>query len=43
MAVTFRTPWNTIRRVEVGKSFLPQRCDGLGSTTLKVMLLEPLE
>jgi hypothetical protein len=43
MAVNFRTPWNTILRAELGKSFLPQRYDGLGSTTLQVMLLKPLE
>ena len=31
-----------ILRAEVGKSFLPGRYDGLGSTTVQVMLLKPL-
>jgi hypothetical protein len=43
MAVNFRTPWNTILRAELGKSLLPRRYDGLGSTTLQVLLLKPLE
>ena len=29
-------------RGEVGYSFLPRRYDGLGSTTVQVMLLKPL-
>jgi hypothetical protein len=41
-AVNFRTPWNTILRAEVGKSLLPARYDGLGSTTLQILLLKPL-
>jgi hypothetical protein len=41
-AVNFRTPWNTILRAEAGKSVLPARYDGLGSTTLQVLLLKPL-
>ena len=29
-------------RVDVGKSLLPARYNGLGSTTLQVLLLKPL-
>jgi len=35
-------PWNTIVRADVGKSWLPERYDSLGSTTLQVMLLKPI-
>ena len=42
-AVNFRAPWNTILRAEVGKSLLPERYRGLGSTTLQVLLLKPLK
>lgn len=42
VAASFRTPWNTILRSEVGKSLLPDRYGGLGSTTLQVLLLKPL-
>ena len=42
-AVNFRTPWNTILRAELAKSVLPPRYEGLGSTTLQLMLLEPLK
>jgi hypothetical protein len=42
-AVNFRTPWNTILRAEIGKSLLPDRYRGLGSTTLQVLLLKPLK
>lgn len=42
IAVNFRTPWNTILRAEAGKSRLPERYRGLGSTTLQVLLLKPL-
>jgi hypothetical protein len=41
-AVNFRAFWNTILRVEAGHSLLPARYDGLGSTTLQVLLLKPL-
>jgi hypothetical protein len=41
-AVNFRAPWNTILRAEIGKSLLPERYRGLGSTTLQVLLLKPL-
>jgi hypothetical protein len=43
MAVNFRTFWNTILRAEVGHSLLPSRYDGLGSTTLQILLLKPLK
>ena len=42
-SVNLRAPWNTILRVEVGKSLLPERYRGLGSTTLQVLLLKPLK
>jgi hypothetical protein len=41
-AVNFRAFWNTILRAEAGHSLLPARYDGLGSTTLQVLLLKPL-
>ena len=41
-AVNLRAPWNTILRAEFGKSLLPDRYRGLGSTTLQVLLLKPL-
>lgn len=42
-AVNFRAPWNTMLRADVGKSFLPDRYRGVGSTTLQIMLLKPLK
>jgi hypothetical protein len=41
-AVNFRTFWNTILRADLGHSLLPARYDGLGSTTLQILLLKPL-
>jgi hypothetical protein len=41
-AVNLRAPWNTILRVDVGKSLLPPRYRGVGSATLQVLLLKPL-
>jgi hypothetical protein len=41
-AVNLRAPWSTILRVDVGKSFLPDRYNGVGSATLQVMFLKPL-
>jgi hypothetical protein len=41
-AVNFRTPWSTILRAEFGRSVLPSRYQGLGSTTLQILLLKPL-
>ena len=42
VAVNFRAPWNTILRVDVGKSLLPARYRDVGSTTLQILLLKPL-
>jgi hypothetical protein len=42
IAVNTRMPWNTMLRVDVGKSLLPSRYDTLGSTTLQILLLKPL-
>jgi hypothetical protein len=41
-AVNLRAPWNTILRVDAGKSFLPERYQGIGSATLQILLLKPL-
>jgi hypothetical protein len=41
-AVNVRAPWNTILRVDVGKSLLPPRYRGVGSATLQILLLKPL-
>jgi hypothetical protein len=41
-AVNLRAPWNTILRADVGKSLLPQRYSGAGSTVFQIMLLKPL-
>lgn len=42
VAVNVRAPWDTMLRVDAGKSWLPSRFDRLGSATLQVMLLKPL-
>jgi hypothetical protein len=42
VGVNLRAPWSTILRVDFGKSVLPARYDGLGSTTLQILLLKPL-
>jgi hypothetical protein len=42
VALNVRAPWNTILRVDAGKSFLPDSYRHLGSATLQVMLLKPL-
>ena len=42
IAINVRAPWNTILRVDAGKSLLPDRYSHLGSATLQVMLLKPL-
>lgn len=42
VAVNVRAPWNTILRVDFGHAFLPSRYQGLGATTLQVMVLKPL-
>ena len=41
-AVNLRAPWGTILRVDAGKSFLPERYQGIGSATLQILLLKPL-
>jgi hypothetical protein len=41
-AVNLRAPWATILRVDAGKSFLPERYERIGSSTLQVLLLKPL-
>ena len=41
-AFNVRAPWNTILRVDVGKSLLPSGYRGLGSTTAQIMFLKPL-
>jgi hypothetical protein len=41
-AVNVRAPWNTILRVDVGKSLLPPRYRGVGSATLQILILKPL-
>lgn len=43
LAVNLRAPWNTILRIDAGKSHLPDRYRHLGSATLQVMLLKPLK
>lgn len=41
-AANLRAPWGTLLRVDVGKSFLPERFKNVGSATLQVMFLKPL-
>jgi hypothetical protein len=41
-AVNLRAPWNTILRVDVGKSLLPERYQGIGSATMQILFLKPL-
>jgi len=43
IAGNVRAPWNTILRVDFGKSLLPARYGPLGSTVLQVLLLKPLK
>jgi len=42
LGLNLRTPHNTILRVDLGRSFLPESFRGAGSTVLQVMLLKPL-
>jgi hypothetical protein len=42
LAVNVRAPFNTIFRADLGKSRLPDRFGGLGSTTLQILILKPL-
>lgn len=41
-AVSFRAPWNTILRAEVGQSALPERYRGVRATTIQILLLKPM-
>jgi hypothetical protein len=42
IGANFRTPWRTMLRGEVGKSFLPARYRGSGSVVGQVMILKPI-
>ena len=42
-AVNVRAPYNTILRADVGRSFLPQRYSGVGSTVVQILVLKPLQ
>jgi hypothetical protein len=42
LALNMRAPWDTILRVDVGKSVLPDYYRHLGSATAQIMLLKPL-
>ena len=41
VAVTFKTPWNTMFTADVGKSWIPDLYRGTGSTVLQFLLLKP--
>ena len=41
-AANVRAPWNTMLRVDLGRSILPSGYRGVGSTTLQILLLKPL-
>lgn len=42
VAVNVRAPFNTIFRADLGRSFLPRRYSGVGSTVLQILILKPL-
>jgi hypothetical protein len=42
-AVNVRAPYNTILRADVGRSFLPRRYSGVGSTVVQILVLKPLK
>ena len=42
-AVNVRAPFNTILRADVGRSFLPGRYSGVGSTVVQILVLKPLK
>ena len=42
LGLNLRAPRNTILRVDLGRSFLPESFRGAGSTVLQIMLLKPL-
>ena len=41
-AINVPAPWDTILRVDFGKSWLPDRYGSLGSMSLQIMLLKPM-
>jgi hypothetical protein len=41
-AVNVKGPWTTILKVDVGKSFLPERYRANGSTVIQILVLKPL-
>jgi hypothetical protein len=41
-AVNVKGPWTTILKVDVGKSFLPERYRATGSTVIQILVLKPL-
>ena len=41
VAVTLKTPWNTMLTVDAGKSFLPAIYREAGSFVIQIMLLKP--
>jgi hypothetical protein len=42
-ALNVKGPWNTILRVDAGKSFLPSRYRANGSTVVQILMLKPLK
>jgi hypothetical protein len=42
VGLNFRAPHNTIFRADIGRSFLPPRYRGAGSTVAQIMILKPL-
>jgi hypothetical protein len=42
VAVNFKAPWNTMFKIDVGKSFLPAPLAASGSVVVQVMVLKPL-
>lgn len=43
VAVNVRAPFNTILRADIGRSFLPRRYSGVGSTVVQILVLKPLK
>jgi len=41
-AINVKGPWTTILKVDVGKSFLPERYRATGSTVIQILVLKPL-
>ena len=42
-AVNVRAPYNTILRADIGRSVLPRRYSGVGSTVVQILVLKPLK